>query len=112
MSVKPASSNSTPAAGADTNIIPAGTLIYYRYEVQSVLGRGGFGQTYLVHDRHRFNTPCALKELVPPKTEASAISKEQELFEREASVLHRIDHPQIPKLLTYMQDGELWFLVE
>ena len=38
-----------------------GTLVDRRYRIQRVLGRGGFGRTYLVVDKWRFGELCVLK---------------------------------------------------
>ncbi|MBD0344154.1 MAG: serine/threonine protein kinase [Coleofasciculus sp. Co-bin14] len=92
--------------------IPSGTVLQNRYHVISVLGQGGFGRTYLAEDQGRFNEPCALKELIPPQTEDYTLQKSKELFQREASTLYQIKHPQIPQFrATFEQDGRL-FLVQ
>jgi serine/threonine protein kinase len=43
--------------------LPAGTVLRERYEVEALLGKGGFGAAYRARDRERFDQPCALKEL-------------------------------------------------
>lgn len=92
--------------------IPSGTVLQNRYHVISILGQGGFGRTYLAEDQGRFNEPCALKELIPPQTEDYTLEKSKELFQREASTLYQIKHPQVPQFrATFEQDGRL-FLVQ
>ncbi len=34
--------------------LPTGTLIKNRYLIDKLLGEGGFGRTYLAHDKDRF----------------------------------------------------------
>lgn len=68
-----------------------------RYQIQSELGHGGFGRTYLASDRNRFNEFCVLKEFAPQVQAAEALQKAEELFAREAGVLHQLQHPQIPR---------------
>ncbi len=93
--------------------IEAGTIINHRYRVDRILGQGGFGRIYLAYDLHRFEEPCALKEFVPPPiSNPSTVAKARELFQREARILHNISHPQIPKLLAYVQDEERLILIE
>ena len=92
--------------------IPSGTILQNRYYLIRVLGQGGFGRTYLAEDRNRFNEPCALKELIPPQTEAYVLDKSRELFQREATTLYQIKHPQVPEFrATFEEDGRL-FLVQ
>jgi serine/threonine-protein kinase len=92
--------------------IASGTILQNRYHLISVLGQGGFGRTYLAEDQGRFNELCALKELIPPQIGAFALEKSKELFQREASTLYQINHPQIPQFrANFEQDGRL-FLVQ
>lgn len=89
-----------------------GMLIHNRYQIQKLLGRGGFGQTYLAYDTQCFNHPCVLKEFAPASRAEYAMQKARELFEREARVLYEIDHPQIPKFLAWFVAQERLFLVQ
>jgi serine/threonine-protein kinase len=73
-----------------------GFVLENRYEIIQVLGSGGFGRTYLAHDRNRFNERCVLKEFAPQVNETVALHKAIELFQREASILYQLNHPQIP----------------
>jgi serine/threonine-protein kinase len=92
--------------------IPSGTILQNRYHLLSVLGQGGFGRTYLAEDQGRFNELCALKELIPPEIGAYALEKSKELFQREATTLYQIKHPQVPQFrANFEQDGRL-FLVQ
>ncbi|MBD2090145.1 protein kinase [Microcoleus sp. FACHB-1515] len=77
--------------------IETGLVLGDRYQIQSELGHGGFGRTYLACDRNRFNEPCVLKEFAPQVQAAEALQKAEELFAREAGVLYQLQHPQIPR---------------
>ena len=92
--------------------IEAGSLIAGRYQVQKILGKGGFGRTYLVSDGQRFGELCVLKELLSNKADRVLAEKSQELFEREAKALHRIAHPQIPQFLALLQDHGKVFMAQ
>ncbi|MBV6627844.1 MAG: serine/threonine protein kinase [Rivularia sp. (in: Bacteria)] len=92
--------------------INPGTLISNRYQIQKILGRGGFGRTYLALDNRRFNEPCVLKEFLPDTQSASVIRKSKELFEREAKVLYQIQHQQIPQFLALLTHDEKLFIVQ
>ncbi len=90
----------------------SGSLISNRYRVESFLGQGGFGRTYLVSDMQRFREACVLKEFVPGNLEKDILHKSYELFEREARVLYSIDHPQIPKFISWFREQEKVFIVQ
>ncbi len=87
-----------------------------RYSVIKELGRGGFGQTYLAEDLHRFKERCVLKEFVPQVQDRATLDKAKELFEREASILYQLSHKQIPEfrqlLKVETQSGGRLFLVQ
>ncbi len=89
--------------------LPAGTVLRERYEVEALLGKGGFGAAYRARDRERFDQPCALKELLPAKAENPKVL---ELFEREARVLLAIRHPGIPSLHAYFADAGRYYLMQ
>lgn len=74
-----------------------GLLLDDRYRVVSLLGQGGFGRTYLAEDTNRFSELCVLKEFAPQVQSAYILEKAEEMFEREAGVLYKLQHPQIPR---------------
>ncbi len=92
--------------------IKPGTLINNRYQIQRLLGQGGFGRTYLASDTERFGEVCVLKEFVPSSRAEYIVQKSRELFEREARVLYQINHPQIPKFLAWFTHAAGLFLVQ
>lgn len=93
-----------------------GVLLGDRYRIVQQLGYGGFGRTYLAEDLHRFNEPCVLKEFAPQVQGSYALQKAEELFEREAGVLHQLQHPQIPRFRelfrTHFEHKDRLFLVQ
>jgi len=92
--------------------IPVGTVLRQRYVVQQVLGQGGFGRTYLALDQERFSEPCVLKEFLVPYQDGTLIEKSKILFQREASILYQIQHPQIPRFWASFEDEQRLFLVQ
>ncbi|MCC3427616.1 MAG: serine/threonine protein kinase [Microcoleus sp. PH2017_01_SCD_O_A] len=80
-----------------TNPIYPGITLNNHYRIVRELGHGGFGRTYLAEDAHRFNEPCVLKEFAPQVQGSYALQKSEELFEREAGVLYKLQHNQIPR---------------
>ncbi|MEL6814276.1 MAG: serine/threonine-protein kinase [Cyanobacteria bacterium J06598_3] len=85
--------SASSAGGAGPQKGPLGD----RYTVVEELGRGGFGQTYLAKDLHRYDELCVVKEFVPQVENKAMLAKAKELFEREASVLYQLGHKQIPE---------------
>lgn len=96
--------------------LPDGTIVQNRYRIQRVLGQGGFGRTYLAQDTNRFHEVCVLKEFDPRSQGAKHAQKAEELFTREAKVLHQLQHPQIPQFRELFQvktqNHDLLFLVQ
>ncbi len=92
--------------------LSSGTRLRDRYVIQSPIGQGGFGRTYLAEDTGRFNEPVVLKELLPSIQGTYALKKAEELFQREALTLHRLQHPQIPRFWEIFQAQKRLFLVQ
>ena len=91
---------------------PNTKLLRQRYLIHRVLGQGGFARTYLALDQERFQESCVIKEFFVSYQDESLISKAKDLFHREASILHQIQHPQIPRFwAAFEEDGRL-FLVQ
>lgn len=77
-----------------------GDVIEGRYRVKSVLGKGGFGATYLVEDVRLNGKHRALKE-VPAL-----------LFdEYETTLLSRLNHPSIPDIIDRFEADAMIYLV-
>ena len=94
----------------------SGDVLNSRYQILHQIGHGGFGRTYLAKDINRFDELCVVKEFAPQLQGSFALNKAQELFEREAGILYRLEHPQIPRFrelfrYKYQDKGRL-FLVQ
>ena len=71
-----------------------GQIINDRYRIVKPLGRGGFGAVYRAWDT-LLERPCALKENLDVSEEA------QNQFLREAKILAKLDHPNLPRVTDY-----------
>lgn len=85
-----------------------------RYQILGILGKGGFGATFVAINRFGDDkTPCVVKQLRPSSNDPGVYKMAKELFEREAQTLARVgDHPQVPKLLDYFEDNQQFYLVQ
>ncbi len=87
-------------------------LLKNRYRVLSVIGHGGMGAIYLADDERLSGRKCAIKEVeqdpgLPEKLQQEA----REQFYREASILARLDHPNLPKVSDFFSSGNRDYLV-
>ncbi len=80
----------------ESSLLAPGNVLGNRYEIVRELGRGGFGRSYLAIDLNKFGEKCVLKEFAPQVRGQAELIKAKELFEREAGVLYKLQHPQIP----------------
>ncbi|AFY77982.1 serine/threonine protein kinase [Pleurocapsa sp. PCC 7327] len=85
-----------------------------RYRVLGILGKGGFGATFVAVDLSLPGKPwCVVKQLRPSTDDPALFKMAKELFEREAETLGRIgNHPQVPRLLDYFEDRQQFYLVQ
>ncbi|MDB9534244.1 serine/threonine protein kinase [Dolichospermum planctonicum CS-1226] len=96
--------------------IQPGQILGDRYVIIRQIGQGGFGRTYLAADINRFHENCVLKEFSPQIQTPDLLQKAAELFQREASVLYKLQHSQIPRfrelLPINLQGKESLFLIQ
>lgn len=81
-------------------LIP-GTVLRGRYEITGLIGQGGMGAVYLALDLRLEGRKTAIKEITLESygTPDDPITKQaREQFHREASILARLDHPNLPKV--------------
>ena len=92
--------------------LPPGHILHERYAVRQLLARGGMGSIYLAEDLRLPGRQCAVKEVEhDPGLSESLRAEARDQFFREASVLARLDHPNLPKVSDYFSDLRRDYLV-
>ena len=97
------------------HILEPGIILRERYEILELVGQGGMGAVYKTSDLRLEGRICAVKEILPAL--AGGATSEEELeqiteqFRTEASVLARLDHPNLPKVSDYFSMGLREYLV-
>ena len=85
---------------------------FQRYKFCQPLGQGGMGIIYLAEDKRSNNGPCVVKQLISKYIDPEEHQEAVRLFQREASLLRRFDHPGIVRFFDdhITEDGK-YFLV-
>lgn len=92
--------------------LKTGDVLRGRYRVQKIIGQGGSGSIYLADDLRLSGRQCALKEVEHNASLSDDLVKEaRDQFLREATVLARLDHPNLPKVSDFFSTGIRDYLV-
>jgi serine/threonine protein kinase len=93
-------------------LLPTGTVLRSRYKILKFISQGGMGAIYQAEDLVLEGRMCAVKEMwTDADTSTSDLQQAQEQFRREASVLARLDHPNLPKVSDYFTQEHRDYLV-
>jgi len=92
--------------------IESGVILRERYKIHRIIGQGGMGSIYLAEDIRLEGRQCALKEVIHegslPEDE---LNQAREQFLREAQILARLDHPNLPKVSDFFSEENREYLV-
>jgi eukaryotic-like serine/threonine-protein kinase len=92
--------------------LKAGEVLRSRYKIRRIIGQGGMGSIYLADDTRLEGRLCALKEVEHDRSmPADHMREAREQFLREATVLARLDHPNLPKVSDFFSIGTRDYLV-
>jgi serine/threonine-protein kinase len=90
----------------------AGEILRERYKIRRIIGQGGMGSIYLADDIRLEGRLCALKEVEHDRSlPEDMLRQAREQFLREATVLARLDHPNLPKVSDFFSEGLREYLV-
>ncbi len=89
-----------------------GEVLRERYKISQIIGQGGMGSIYLADDLRLEGRHCALKEVAHDGSLPEEMLKQaRDQFLREATVLARLDHPNLPKVSDFFSEKQRDYLV-
>ncbi len=89
-----------------------GTILRDRYRIVELIGQGGMGAVYKAEDLRLPGRVCAIKEVFPELYGLTEITDELHAqFYQEAQVLARLDHPNLPKVSDFFDEGQREYIV-
>ncbi len=99
-------------------VLEADSILRGRYEIVRLVGQGGMGAVYRANDLRLDGRVCAIKEILPnllidQRGPGVDLGQTIEQFYQEASVLARLDHPNLPKVSDYFSvDGREYLVMD
>jgi len=84
-------------------------ILQGRYRILKTIGQGGAGAVHLCADLRLEERRWAVKELVC--SEPSQLTSAQQRFQREASLLSALRHPNLPVIVDYFVEDDKQYLV-
>ncbi len=92
--------------------LKAGEILRERYKIRRIIGQGGMGSIYLADDLRLEGRLCALKEVEHDSSlPEDMLTQAWEQFLREATILARLDHPNLPKVSDFFSEEKRDYLV-
>ncbi len=92
--------------------IEPGIILRDRYKIRRIIGQGGMGSIYLAEDIRLEGRQCALKEVQHENSlPEDTLQQARDQFLREAQILARLDHPNLPKVSDFFSDENREYLV-
>src|SRR3990172_3646499 len=92
--------------------LETGGVLRERYTIKEFISRGGMGSIYLAEDLRLEGRLCAIKEVrLDPSLTEETLNQTRSQFLREATVLARLDHPNLPKVSDFFSEGQSDYLV-
>lgn len=95
-------------------LLTPGAVLRGRYTITRLIGQGGMGAVYLANDSRLDGRQTALKEVAFESygtADSPLAAQARDQFHREASILARLDHPNLPKVSDFFLEDERDYLV-
>jgi len=87
------------------------SLFQQRYQLLSQVGKGGFGVIYKAADTRFGNRQVAIKKMGRKGVSPQKLAEATEAFKREAFLLARLVHPNLPRVYDFFYEDGYWYLV-
>ncbi|MHB2015556.1 MAG: serine/threonine-protein kinase [Candidatus Xenobia bacterium] len=91
--------------------LPNGQQLAGRYIVDGVLGEGAMSTVYRVRDASTTGLTWALKEMRQETTSDDERIQGEALFRHEATLLARLSHPALPRVIDFFSQSNRHYLV-
>jgi len=89
-----------------------GDQLRKRYAIIRIIGQGGAGCIYLAEDLRLKGRKCAIKEVEYDRTlDKELINQARDQFFKEATILAKLDHPNLPKVSDFFSNKNRDYLV-
>jgi serine/threonine protein kinase len=94
-----------------TGRLPSQSLLRHQYVIIGQAGKGGMGAVYHAIDRQNPNRHYAIKEMSQGHLSEIELREAIRQFQREADMLHRLSHPNLPHIYDYFEENGRTYLV-
>ena len=94
-----------------TGRLVAQVLLKQRYRMSGPVGHGGMGAVYKAEDTQLGNRLVALKEMRKTGMTAPELQQAVDTFRQEATLLARLQHPNLPSIFDHFEEHGRWYLV-
>jgi len=92
----------------ENDILPEGTLLQGKYEIQQLLRTGGMGYIYLARNKNLYDRLCVVKQL----RERIKSEAHRQKLEEEALRMSKLSHPHIAMIIDRFIESGYSYLVE
>ena len=105
------SSAATTSGRRITGALTAGSLLGGRYRVNQLIGKGGFGAVYKANDERFQKRIVAIKEMSDAQLSRQQKAQAIQDFRNEAELLVELNHPNLPNVSDFFEEGDKAYLV-